>query len=330
MESLLTKYLQIFSVVVLYWVVSIVTVFINKALLSSKEIDLEAPLFMAWFQCLISALICFTISCLATWCPGTFYFPKGSPFRLEIMKKVLPLSILFAAMISFNNLCLKYVGVAFYYIGRSLTTVFNVLFTYLILGQTTSLPCIICCIIIIVGFWLGVDQEHDTGSFSSLGTAFGILGSLSLALYSIHTKKVLPALDQEIWLLSYYNNLYSCFIFLPFIVATNEVPVLLSYDKFTNVYFWGLMIIGGFCGFAIGYVTSLQIKVTSPLTHNISGTAKACAQTVIATYWYQDSKSWLWWVSNWIVLGGSAAYTSVRQREIQRNFNKQNRHQTVA
>lgn len=330
MESLLTKYLQIFSVVVLYWVVSIVTVFINKALLSSKEIDLEAPLFMAWFQCLISALICFTISCLAKWCPGTFYFPKGSPFQLEIMKKVLPLSILFAAMISFNNLCLKYVGVAFYYIGRSLTTVFNVLFTYLILGQTTSLPCIICCIIIIVGFWLGVDQEHDTGSFSSLGTAFGILGSLSLALYSIHTKKVLPALDQEIWLLSYYNNLYSCFIFLPFIVATNEVPVLLSYDKFTNVYFWGLMIIGGFCGFAIGYVTSLQIKVTSPLTHNISGTAKACAQTVIATYWYQDSKSWLWWVSNWIVLGGSAAYTSVRQREIQRNFNKQNRHQTVA
>lgn len=327
MESLLTKYLQIFSVVVLYWVVSIITVFINKALLSSKEIDLEAPLFVAWFQCLVSALICFAISCLAKWCPGTFYFPKGSPFRLEVMKKVLPLAILFAAMISFNNLCLKYVGVAFYYIGRSLTTVFNVLFTYLMLGQTTSLPCIICCIIIIIGFWLGVDQEHDTGSFSLLGTAFGVLGSLSLALYSIHTKKVLPALDQEIWLLSYYNNLYSCFIFLPFIVATNEVPVLLSYDKFTTVYFWGLMIIGGFCGFAIGYVTSLQIKVTSPLTHNVSGTAKACAQTVIATYWYQDSKSWLWWLSNWIVLGGSAAYTSVRQREIQRNFN---RHQTVA
>ena len=40
--------------------------------------------------------------------------------------QVLPLSIVFVAMISFNNLCLKYVGVAFYYIGRSLTTVFNV------------------------------------------------------------------------------------------------------------------------------------------------------------------------------------------------------------
>ena len=29
-------------------------------------------------------------------------------------------------MITFNNMCLKYVGVAFYYVGRSLTTVFNV------------------------------------------------------------------------------------------------------------------------------------------------------------------------------------------------------------
>lgn len=43
--------------------------------------------------------------------------------------QVLPLSIVFASMISFNNLCLKYVGVAFYYIGRSLTTVFNVVCT---------------------------------------------------------------------------------------------------------------------------------------------------------------------------------------------------------
>jgi GDP-fucose transporter C1 len=43
-----------------------------------------------------------------------------------------------------------------------------------------------------------------------------------------------------------------------------------------------------FFRFAIGYVTGLQIKVTSPLTHNISGTAKAAAQTVLATQWFQE------------------------------------------
>lgn len=42
-------------------------------------------------------------------------------------------------MITFNNLCLKYVGVAFYYIGRSLTTVFNVLMTWILLGILDNL-----------------------------------------------------------------------------------------------------------------------------------------------------------------------------------------------
>ena len=48
--------------------------------------------------------------------------------------QVLPLSVVFICMIMFNNLCLKNVDVSFYYIGRSLTTVFNVICTYLILG----------------------------------------------------------------------------------------------------------------------------------------------------------------------------------------------------
>lgn len=47
-------------------------------------------------------------------------------FLITVIFQVLPLSFVFVAMIAFNNLCLKYVDVSFYYIGRSLTTVFNV------------------------------------------------------------------------------------------------------------------------------------------------------------------------------------------------------------
>lgn len=74
-----------------------------------------------------------------------------------------PLTILFASMIATNNFCLKYVTVAFYYVGRSLTTIFNVLFTYLILGERTSKNCIFFCVVIIFGFYLGVDQESISG-----------------------------------------------------------------------------------------------------------------------------------------------------------------------
>ena len=115
---------------------------------------------------------------------------------LTILKRVLPLSLVFVAMITFNNLCLKFVGVSFYYIGnyfedlkyflknipsnrcikiffspsgRSLTTVFNVIFTYLILGQKTTTRAILCCVTIIFGFWLGIDQENESGSLSISG-----------------------------------------------------------------------------------------------------------------------------------------------------------------
>ncbi|KAF9413417.1 hypothetical protein HW555_008354, partial [Spodoptera exigua] len=302
-------------------VVSIATVFVNKTLLSSQEVALEAPLFITWFQCIVSFSICYSLSRTGG-IPGVFTFPKGTPWNWDVMKRVIPLSLMFTLMIATNNLCLKYVGVPFYYIGRSLTTVFNVVFSWVLLGQRTSYRCIFCCALIIFGFYLGVDQENLLGSFSLIGTVYGVIGSLMLSLYSIYTKKVLPSVNQEVWLLSYYNNAYSIFLFLPLIIINGEVSVLMSYTNFTSGYFWIQMVIGGLCGFAIGYFTSLQIKVTSPLTHNISGTAKACAQTVLATQWYNETKNVLWWTSNIIVLFSSALYARFKQQEMEENSRK--------
>ncbi|XP_043490656.1 GDP-fucose transporter 1 [Polistes fuscatus] len=318
--EILSRYTYIASVVAIYWIVSILTVFVNKALLSSKTVNLDAPLFVTWFQCIVSVVICVTLSNLSILFPKYLKFPNGNPFKKETIKKILPLSILFTAMIASNNLCLKYVGVAFYYVGRSLTTVFNVIFTYIILGQKTSMKSILCCTMIVAGFWLGVDQENVAGSLSVLGTILGVVGSLTLSLYSIHTKHVLPAVNQNIWLLSYYNNLYSIFLFIPLMLFNGEHWEVYNYDKLGEPFFWSAMVIGGICGFAIGYVTALQIKVTSPLTHNVSGTAKACAQTILATYWFNEHKSFLWWTSNVIVLSSSAAYARFRQLDLNAEY----------
>nr|CAG4650243.1 EOG090X081X [Sida crystallina] len=319
-EPLWRKYTKIFLVVTAYWVVSISLVFINKALLSgdSKGTQLDAPLFVTWFQCVVTVAICILLSTGAKIFPQLGQFPEME-FKVSVMLQVLPLSIVFVAMISFNNLCLKYVGVAFYYIGRSLTTVFNVAMTWIILGEKTSKSAIACCAVIVAGFLLGVDQEGVAGSLSIIGTVFGVLASLFVSLNSIYTKKVLPSVNSSVWLLGYYNNLNACLLFLPLMVFNGEVSTLLNFQHYDNVAFWVMMVAGGVFGFAIGYVTGLQIQVTSPLTHNISGTAKACAQTVLATYWYSELKPVLWWVSNWVVLIGSGAYTRVRQVEMEKN-----------
>jgi len=99
---------------------------------------------------------------------------------------------------------------------------------------------------------------------------------------------------------------------------SGELQTIVSFQKIFDFEFWAIMVTGGVFGFSIGYVTVMQIQLTSPLTHNISGTAKACAQTILATYWYDESKSILWWTSNAVVLCGSAAYTRVRQLEMKK------------
>ena len=133
---------------------------------------------------------------------------------------------------------------------RSLNTVFNVILTYLILGQKTSLPAIACCGAIVGGFYLGVDQEDASldGSFSIAGTIYGVLASFFVGLFSIYTKMVLPAVDGNIWSLTFFNNFNACLLFLPLLIMFGEIPIVFNFEYLMSIHFWFLMTIGGILG----------------------------------------------------------------------------------
>lgn len=217
------EYLKITLVVLFYWLISILMVFINKYVFSDKEFNLNAPLFITFTQCICSILITLIISLIDNLFKPTFLrlidFPTIS-INLLIIKKTLPLTVIFVSMIVFNNLCLKYVQVAFYFVSRSLTTVFNVIFVYLILNQRTSLNVIFACLIMISGFLLGVDQENVTGHLNYYGIFFGLLSSIFVSLNSIYAKKILQNMDNNVWLINLYNNLNSIVIFIPLIIIS--------------------------------------------------------------------------------------------------------------
>ncbi|CAH8558726.1 unnamed protein product [Heterobilharzia americana] len=305
--------MKIIIVVSAYWFISISLVFINKWLLSDTSVSLEAPLFITWFQCAVTALLCYFASYAALLLPSRVKFPQLN-FSIRTSIEVLPLSIIFVAMVSSNNLCLKYLSVSFYFLARSLTTIFNVVFTYVLLNTKTSAKALVCCAVIIVGYSAGVIIEGNLGSLSWIGLIFGIASSVTCALNSIYTAKCLPKVEGSVWRLTFYNNLNSIFLSIPIIGIMEYQPIKEQISN-TSLYFWLIMLISGIFGFAIGYVSTLQIQVTSPLTHNVSGTAKAAAQTVLAVIVYHEIKSIPWWASNIVVLGGSAAYAVVRHSE---------------
>ena len=83
-----------------------------------------------------------------------------------------------------------------------------------------------------------------------------------MSLYAIYIKRVLPEVNHSVWLLTLYNNLNAIILFIPLMVAFGEPSVIVNYTQLFSFDFWGPMTLAGLFGFAIGYVTGLQVKVS--------------------------------------------------------------------
>lgn len=69
-----------------YRFTSIVTVFVNKSLLSSDTVKLDAPLFVTWVQCITSVVICLSLRLIKR-----SYLPNPDAFSSNTIKTVTSL-----------------------------------------------------------------------------------------------------------------------------------------------------------------------------------------------------------------------------------------------
>jgi len=302
-------------VVLCYCFVSISLVFSNKVVMSSEGTSIPAPLFITWFQCVLTTVFVWMLGFIGKGKPKESFFAQfpSQRYELKVAKGILPLSLIFVGMVTFNNLCLKLVEVSFYNVARSLTICFNVFFTYFTLGEKTSFPTLVTLVVVIIGFVLGSEGEIN---FSLLGTVFGVLSSVFVSLNSIFTKKTLPQVESDEWRLAFYNNVNALLLFIPLIVIFGELKVLSdSTELLMSQQFWMVMTFAGVLGFFIGIITVIQIKLTSPLTHNMVGTAKSCLQTILALMIWQNPITMQGLAGLVMVILGSGLYTYVRSRE---------------
>lgn len=82
---------------------------------------------------------------------------------------------------------------------------------------------------------------------------------LCFTQFHLH-EKILPAVDNSVLALNLYNNLIAVVLFVPIMFAVGELPFQIFVGQMLEFEFWFLMVIGGFCGLAIGFVTALQIQ----------------------------------------------------------------------
>ncbi|GAB5368286.1 hypothetical protein AAMO2058_001306100 [Amorphochlora amoebiformis] len=233
---------------------------------------------------------------------------KVYSYDRKVGRATIGMSVAFVAMMSFTNICLKYVEVSFYQVARGLTPVINSLLSYIFLSQSTSLPTGACLAMILFGYYLGVQGEIK---FSLIGTIFGFTSSILCVMYPIFTKKQINLLNDK-WGVIFYNNVHASFMFLPMILIC-EVDIIRTHsDKFQNPKFWFWILVASLLGSVVGLTAITQLKLTSPLSHNVIGNAKGAGQSILGAYIWNTPLTTKGVFGLLTVLSGSLLYAYTR------------------
>jgi len=290
----------------MYWTISICMVFLNKTILSGKYADQDLTIFSAWFQSMAAVGFIFCVGLGEPNCK--IRVPKVEPEKLY-SPTVLMLSLASVCGMTFNNLMLKHIGVAFYQVARSFTIIFTIILSAIYLKKGLNGRAVCACVLVVIGFFIGIDQEDVSGTLSVMGVIYGLLSSFSAAVCGILIKKTEIVLNRDSLKVAYFNNINIMVLFLPLVFGSGQLYSVLHSEIIYDFHFWLLLMVTGVLSLCIGWVSAMQIKYTSPVAHHLSINAKSVCQTVLAVLFYQESKTTFWWVGNFLVVAGVLFYT---------------------
>ena len=309
MDTFLVRspYGKILCVVLMYWVVSISMVFLNKLILSGTFGSQDLTIFSAWYQSMSAVGCIFAMGFGSEKCGLNIKMPRVDPKQL-LSRTVLMLSMCSVASLTFNNLMLKNIGVAFYQVARSFTIIFTIGLSACVLGQGLTPRSVIACLLVVSGFFIAIDQEDVTGTLSMFGVLYGILASLTAAISGILFKQAESVVDRDALKLAYYNNVNCAIMFIPLAIGSGQIFAVFQSEFIYSMKFWFVLTFTGGLSLCIGWVSALQIKYTSPVAHHLSINAKSVVQTILAVLFYQESKTLYWWFGNFLVVLGVLVY----------------------
>ena len=257
------------SVFGFYIISTIFMVLINKLVLKKASF----PITFLWGQMILASIILQIFQ----FC-GLFKLPS---FKLSVLKNLIPLIGINVIGLGLNTLCLQYSDAMMYQIARSLVLPITIALTPILLKESVSLKTIGCCLIILVGFVVGILGEKEL-RVSLKGIIFGALSSLSTALHAIIIKQAFAKIEEKSpFDMIYYNNVLSTLILFP--ILGFEVKPLISAIKANDYSLKALLVgilIAGTTGLLVNFASFLQIKVTSPLTHTVASAARGVLQSV--------------------------------------------------
>lgn len=296
--------LYIIAIFSFYIATTISMVIINKMVLKKSSL----PVTFLWGQMLLASVILQAIQ----FC-GVFEMPS---FKLGVLKKLIPLIGINVVGLGLNTLCLQYADAMVYQIARSLVLPLTIALTPLLLKERVSLRVVGCCLVIIVGFAVGILGEREI-KVSMKGIIFGALSSLSTALHTVIIKQAFTTIEEKSSFdMIYYNNVLSTILLMPMLgfEARSVINAFKAKDAVLEALLIGIAI-AGTLGLLVNFAAFLQIKVTSPLTHTVVSAARGVIQSVACYFVLSEIINVFRGLGIGITLFGAVLYSATKSYE---------------
>jgi len=263
------------SAILAYAITSLAIILFNKMILSVYRFKFEALLTLGH---MISCVV-FSEMLRAM---GLIKYPS---FKVEIAKKVAPLSILFVLNVVIGLIALRVVNVPIFTTLRRLSGLFILIGEFVFLGMKPSSVKVASLSVILFG---AVIAGYGDLAFDWLSYSYVIVNNVFTAAYLIMIKK----LDQGPKLDAFGKVFYNSLVAIPwlFIIAycNGEMHAIMRYEFLHDTGFQMAFMFSCVLAFMVNAATFWCTSATNALTTSVTGQCKNILTTFMGMFLFGD------------------------------------------
>jgi len=308
------------GVVGFFIIAAMVMVFVNKAVLNSSP---TLPFSFLFIQLLIAVALLHLTALLF---PTKVELPNV--WDLQKARQLFVIVAVSVVTLVFNTLCLRDVDASFFQIARGMVLPLTIVVSATTTRSLPSVKVLAAALVVTLGFLIGVFPSSTT-SFSissstespsyvaARGILFGFISSFMVAVHAVLIKSTLPIVNNSSIQLAYWTNAGAAVMLIPLVVLNGEITALVELVHMDS---WKVFVIGsavtGLFGFFLCVATLSSIKVTSPVTHMFSASARSVLQTLLGVWFFGDIITTTRGLSILVTLAGTLYFTWVKAQEM--------------
>eukprot|EP01138_Halocafeteria_seosinensis_P011733 gb/GECG01011991.1/.p1 GENE.gb/GECG01011991.1/~~gb/GECG01011991.1/.p1 ORF type:complete len:356 (+),score=32.42 gb/GECG01011991.1/:1-1068(+) len=203
--------------------------------------------------------------------------------ELQTFQLCIPIGILFVLNMGLGFYAIRLCDVPMFLTIRRTTTVFTLLFEYILLGKKAS-----CRIIGAVGIIVGgaIVAGWNTLNTEYLGYLLTICNNVLSALYLNVNRKFGDETGVKGFGLLFYNALIAVPFSLILAYILGEVEYIAAFPELLNPAFLASLFLSSVLGILMTYMVLLCISVNSPLVTSITGNVKDVVSTVLGALFF--------------------------------------------